>query len=183
MKLNKKGFMMAEVVVVSAIILIFMGTIYVSYNKMLSAYKTRLSYLDVVTLYRLGYYRDILIENKAMDNLISKASTDNVVDIYDSTNGMNSIFNLSPTEETDNKEDRVLLIKKDFLSQNCLDSKENINPTFKDYVSYMTSAVTIDSNYVMVMERCNPKTGTIKDDKKVYDECQYAYLEIYDGKE
>ena len=36
MKLNKKGFMMAEVIVVSAIILTFLAAIFVSYNKIYS---------------------------------------------------------------------------------------------------------------------------------------------------
>ena len=44
MKLNKKGFMMAEVVVVSSVILIILTTLYISYNKIISLYETRLDY-------------------------------------------------------------------------------------------------------------------------------------------
>jgi len=58
--MNNKGFMMAEVVVVSAIILVFMAGMYVSYNKLFTIYNQRVNYYDVTTLYKLGYYRDKL---------------------------------------------------------------------------------------------------------------------------
>ncbi len=59
-----------------------------------------------------------------------------------------------------------------------LDDKE-INPTFKDYIKYLSASTTFKSSYIMVMERC-----TSNDDKsKNIDDCKYAYLEIYDGKE
>ena len=37
-KMNNKGFMMAEVVVVSAVIIVTLVTLYVSYNKIFSLY-------------------------------------------------------------------------------------------------------------------------------------------------
>ena len=67
---DNKGFMMAEVVVVSSIVLIFLTTIFTSYNKLYAAYVNRINYYDVVTLYRLGYYRDILIENDKINDEI-----------------------------------------------------------------------------------------------------------------
>lgn len=57
-RLNNKGFMMAEVVVVSAVILIAMTTFYVSYNKIISLYDERINYYDVATLYELASIRD-----------------------------------------------------------------------------------------------------------------------------
>ena len=70
--MNNKGFMMAEVVVVSAIVMLTIVGLYQSYNKIYSAYNTRIDYYDSTTLYRLGYYRDILIEN---DKLIVEIGT------------------------------------------------------------------------------------------------------------
>ena len=37
---------MAELIVVSAIVLVVLGTFYVSYNKIYSAYQTRIDYHD-----------------------------------------------------------------------------------------------------------------------------------------
>ena len=48
----------------------------------------------------------------------------------------------------------------------------SINKTFKDYIDYLKTSATFDSNYIMIMERC-------------YDtnDCTYGYLEVYDGNE
>lgn len=59
--MNNKGFMMAEVVVVSSIILVTLTALYVSYNKIIAIYNQRVDYYDVTTLYELAYARDINI--------------------------------------------------------------------------------------------------------------------------
>ena len=56
--MNKKGFIMAEVVVVSTMILIALATFYVSYGKMIALYNTRLNYYDPGLLYELADYRN-----------------------------------------------------------------------------------------------------------------------------
>lgn len=56
--MNNKGFMMAEVVVVSAIIIVTLTGLYVSYNKIISIYNQRVDYYDVTTLYELANIRD-----------------------------------------------------------------------------------------------------------------------------
>lgn len=176
--MSKKGFMMAEVVVVSVIVLVVITGLYVSYNKIYATYNTRLNYYDVTTLYKLGYYRDILIENSVMNDAINKAKTDDVVSIY--ANG-NNYFQLPSTEITENITDMVYLVKVEnskTISENIL-SNQNINLTFQDYINFLSSSATFKSNYVMLMERCNKK----KDNTKNIDDCKYAYLEVYDGNE
>lgn len=56
--MNNKGFMMAEVVVVSAIVMVTLVAIYVSYNKIFTLYNQRIDYYDATTLYKLGEIRD-----------------------------------------------------------------------------------------------------------------------------
>ncbi|MCI6847349.1 MAG: hypothetical protein MR835_00630, partial [Erysipelotrichaceae bacterium] len=63
MKLNKKGFMMAEVIVVSSIVLITLTSLYMSYNKIYSTYKKRINYYDVSIIYDLDQIR----RNPAID--------------------------------------------------------------------------------------------------------------------
>jgi len=55
---NNKGFMMAEVVVVSSVVLVTLVSFYVSYNKIISLYNQRINYYDIATLYDLAYVRD-----------------------------------------------------------------------------------------------------------------------------
>ena len=56
--MNNKGFMMAEVVVVSSIVLVTLVSFYVSYNKIISLYNQRIDYYDITTLYSLANVRD-----------------------------------------------------------------------------------------------------------------------------
>ena len=65
--MNNKGFMMAEVVVVSAIVMIALAGLYMSYVKIYAIYNERINYYDVNTLYQLSFYRDVLTETKEMD--------------------------------------------------------------------------------------------------------------------
>ena len=51
MKLNRKGFMMAEVVVVSVIICTVLVTLYTALARINNAYDTRNRYYDIDTLF------------------------------------------------------------------------------------------------------------------------------------
>jgi len=89
--MNNKGFMMAEVVVVSSIILVALTGLYTSYNKIFSIYKQRVSYYDVATLYDLAYIRDSIdfsVTNPSISNAIYNSAGDRVyyVNKYDIVN-------------------------------------------------------------------------------------------------
>ena len=164
MKLNKKGFMMAEVVVVSSIILIFLAGLFTSYNQIYTVYKTRLNYYDTNVLFKLGYYRDILIENNKLNNILSDVNNNNIrnlnTDLGDKHEVNDNVF--------------MVAINVNKIDKTLFDDVVGINQTFKDdYVRYLSTAVNFNSNYVMIMERCNnDKTN-----------CKYGYIEIYDGYE
>lgn len=159
--MNNKGFMMAEVIVVSAIILVFLTGLYLSYNKLFSIYSTRINYYDSTTLYNLAYYRDMLIKNDKMNNTLNNAKG-GVVNIFD--NGRNSITKLS-----DNDNVFIIYNQKKAVDKNNFD---NLNMTFLDYIDYLSTAIQYKTNYIMLMERCID-----------VDDCKYAYLEVYDGYE
>ena len=54
-----------------------------------------------------------------------------------------------------------------------------INQTFKNYIEFLLDGETINSNYMMLMEKC-----FLNDDETInVDRCSYAYIEIYDGNE
>ncbi len=162
--------MMAEVVVVSSIVMVIMGTMFISYNKLLSAYKTRLTYYDTNTLMDLGYYRDILIENDKLNDIISND--------FPTPINLNTSDYLGTVKANANYADRVYMVKnnRNNITSNALDSHGSaISNTFKDYIKYLSSSTPMDSLCVMVMERCK-----IIDDKVDNNDCTYAYLKIYD---
>lgn len=168
--MNRKGFMMAELVVVSAIILVTLVGLYSSYNKIYSTYKTRINYYDITTLYRLGYYRDILKENEILDDIINNSKS-GIVEVYNSKTLTGNIFTLPSIEQPNDVNDVVYFIynKKNQINKNSFSGK-NLHVTFLEYIDYFNNSVDYTKfNYVMIMERC-----AIGDE----NDCNYAYLEI-----
>lgn len=129
MKLNKKGFMMAEVIVVSSIVLITLTSLYISYNKIYSTYKKRINYYDVSIIYDLDQIR----RNEVID-----APTDNTK--YKKYSKSNTTVYIIPLK--DNK------IADTNLSQE--------NTTFNEYLKYLKNSITVNNcNYILVMEKCD----------------------------
>lgn len=154
--MNKKGFMMAELIVVSAIVLIFLSGLFISYNKIYTGYTRRLSYYDAGALYRLNFYRDYY--NSELPSLETQAKTGPIK--------MTEI-------QSDKYNENVFLIynAKSNLSDTVLDDK-SVNKTYKEYINNLSTAIDLtETSYVMVIERCQ---------KDNVDYCKYAYLEVYD---
>ena len=131
MKLNKKGFMMAEVIVVSSIVLITLTSLYISYNKIYSTYKKRINYYDVSIIYDL---------DKIRRNVVIDAPTNNTKIENDVISESNTTVYAIPL--TDNK------ITDTNLSQE--------NTTFNEYLEYLKNSITVNNcNYILVMEKCD----------------------------
>ena len=176
--MNNKGFMMAEVVVVSAIVLTLLGSIYASYNKLYALYSTRIDYYDAVTLYKLAYYRDCLIEEAKMNTALTKAKS--------------APLDISKHAITVDETDRVFLVynHKEALTEAAVKQikDKNISATFEDYINYLHTSDELfknnESNYAMIMERCNYYPGKeYKTENLNRNDCKYAYLEVFDGQE
>lgn len=131
MKLNKKGFMMAEVIVVSSIVLITLTSLYISYNKIYSTYKKRINYYDVSIIYDL---------DKIRRNVVIDAPTNNTKIENDVISEPNTTVYAIPL--TGNK------ITDTNLSQE--------NTTFNEYLEYLKNSITVNNcNYILVMEKCD----------------------------
>lgn len=154
--MNRKGFMMAEVIVVSAIILMAMATYYVSYNKMISLYNQRLNYYDVASLYKLAKYRD---KNFPIPLVKDTMLGDN-----------NPYYSLSLAGGTDF--DKLYFIKGNKLNKFIDFKRGSENKTFIAYLEYLQRSLNFsDDNsykYIYVSEDCD------NDNKN----CKYAYLEV-----
>ena len=129
MKLNKKGFMMAEVIVVSSIVLITLTSLYISYNKIYSTYKKRINYYDVSIIYDLDQIR----RNEEID-----VPTNNTK-IGSESNTTVYAIPLTGNKITDTNTN---------LSQE--------NTTFNEYLKYLKNSITVNNcNYILVMEKCD----------------------------
>lgn len=156
--MNNKGFMMAEVIVVSAVILVTLVSLYTSYNKIFSLYNNRVNYYDINTLYELSLIRDNSLYGAAVNN------TSSLFTGYD--------FN----DEVSGVERTLFYIDKMNISTV---NTDGINSTFKDYIDYLSSSVDYNKkiiasdgteyewNEMLIYEKCTSS-----------DECTYAYLEV-----
>ena len=133
MKLNKKGFMMAEVIVVSSIVLITLTSLYISYNKIYSTYKKRINYYDVSIIYDLDQIR----RNTAIDEPTNNTKIEN--DVISEPNTTVYAIPLTGNKITDTNTN---------LSQE--------NTTFNEYLKYLKNSITVNNcNYILVMEKCD----------------------------
>ena len=168
MKLNNKGFMMAEVVVVSTIICTVLVTLYISITRITNLYELRNKYHDINALYFTndintsfianGYINGLTLANTTVEiNLLSSSfNLDNIVKFYD----MDSIrMYYSPYTK-----DHVLEVK-DIAS----------TKTLSEYIDYLDSTYTYNEkdyygnkySYVLITEMCKTK-----------DECSYYGLRV-----
>lgn len=164
---------MAEVIVVSAIVLTLLSSIYASYNKLYGVYSSRINYYDAVSIYELAYYRDTLIESNKMVDMLNSVWNNGAIGITINDESQNKV-NESFTEKT-------ILVYINGKASNVGKAKtiSGVSPMFSDYIDYLSESDSISNfelqpNYLMIMERCNVNNR---------DDCKYGYLEIYDGSE
>lgn len=185
-KLNKKGFMMAEVIVVSAVIMTTLVALYTSYNKIFSIYNQRVKYYDITTLNELAFIRD-------NDCIVNYDITDQCIkDIEGITDTNEKKYNRILLSLTEDEMNYISDDDTNYVKEN-LDKLE-INKTYKEYINYLSSSVNISEindhynkeyenlydgewkkgewtiSSLIIMERC-----------KINDKnaCTYAYIEKF----
>jgi len=181
MKLNKKGFMLAEVVVVSVVLISTIVGTYAGFNKAYSGYKERSNYDNIDALYAAKDIKDYLIENYKINNLIN--TTDQIKDIT-------SCQTFACTEEekkmyenikTLNDISKIYFSKYDISNINI----KNASNQLSNYINYLKKESSIsDEGYRIIIETNNKKFATLSLNirKENYDEIEnlLAVKEIKD---
>lgn len=158
MKLDRKGFMLAEVVVVSVVIATVLVTLFTGLNRVSSAYSLRNRYYDLDSAYVAMEINDLLIRNNILSTLKTEntskelSSDSNISSLHDfySKTGSNIISYFTPYD-------------KDKLAN--LTGKQ----TFNDYLSYLGESLDFDDDYdyLVIVERCESA-----------DDCYYYALKL-----
>lgn len=157
MKLNNKGFMMAEVIIVSAVAIIIMVSMYESSSKMIKLYEVRDNYYNVDTIYATGYVYNYLIDNyKINDYLIELESNSSLASIDlaqkddDYINDIILKFDLN----------KVLLVKNSLIDN--VSSDSSLKKTMRTYLDgYVSNNIINNNGYSIVIER--KKNGSSSD--------------------
>lgn len=134
-KLGRKGFMLAEVVVVSAVISTVLVTMYIAINRVSSAYETRNSYYDIDALFFAEEINDLIKDKEPPKDF--KLSLGDLFTAYQSLGYKANGYYITPS-----------------TLNNTIEGKQ----TLKDFMSYLKTKLSNDNNYtyIIVSELCTP---------------------------
>ena len=144
--------MLAEVVVVSAVISTVLVTMYIAINRVSSAYETRNSYYDIDALFFAEEINDLIKDKELQADSNPKLSLGDLFTAYQSLGY---------------KEANGYYITPSTLN-NTIEGKQ----TLKDFMSYLKTKLSNDNNYkyIIVSELCTPD-----------DDCRYYALKVKVG--
>ena len=148
--------MLAEVVVVSAVISTVLVTMYIAINRVSSAYETRNSYYDIDALFFAEEIND-LIKDKELQTDSNPNSNPKLL--------LGDLF--TAYQSLGYKEANGYYITPSTLN-NTIEGKQ----TLKDFMSYLKTKLSNDNNYtyIIVSELCTPD-----------DDCRYYALKVKVG--
>lgn len=128
--------MLAEVVVVSAVISTVLVTMYIAINRVSSAYETRNSYYDIDALFFAEEIND-LIKDKPPTDSNPKLSLGGLYTAYQSLGYKANGYYITPS-----------------TLNNTIEGKQ----TLKDFMSYLKSKLSDENNYkyIIISELCTP---------------------------
>lgn len=127
--------MLAEVVVVSAVISTVLVTMYIAINRVSSAYETRNSYYDIDALFFAEEINDLIKDKEPPKDF--KLLLGDLFTAYQSLGYKANGYYITPS-----------------TLNNTIEGKQ----TLKDFISYLKSKLSNDNNYkyIIVSELCTP---------------------------
>ena len=149
MKINKKGFMLAEVVIVASVITTVLVFLFISINRMSNAYDTRNRYYDIDAMQAAMEINDILAEELPADEDIA-----DYIDLIDN-NGYQQIEAFAEFYSTNVYSlNGVYYVKSNIVSLEQLNiSLSNEKIYLKEYISYLKDNISFDDyEYLIIVE-------------------------------
>lgn len=143
--------MLAEVVVVSAVISTVLVTMYIAINRVSSAYETRNSYYDIDALFFAEEINDLIKDKKLQTDSNPKLLLGDLSTAYQNLGYKANGYYITPS-----------------TLNNTIEGKQ----TPKDFMSYLKTKLSNDNNYtyIIVSELCTPD-----------DDCRYYALKVKAG--
>lgn len=143
--------MLAEVVVVSAVISTVLVTMYIAINRVSSAYETRNSYYDIDALFFAEEINNLIKDKELQTDSNFKLSLGDLYTAYQSLGYKANGYYITPS-----------------TLNNTIEGKQ----TLKDFMSYLKTKLSNDNNYkyIIVSELCTPD-----------DDCRYYALKVKVG--
>ena len=143
MKLNRKGFMLAEVVVSASVVAVVLVTMYIGINRMTAAYDKRNRYYDLDAQQVAMEVNDALVRNNGSDVTFDNSGillSEQISSNYSETKELFDLY------KNNLKYNNNVYIVKDKNGFNKL-KDSGINQSFKDYIDYFVSKTSFDEEY------------------------------------
>lgn len=164
MRINRKGFMLAEVIIVSVIICVVLVSLFTGINRVTKAYDLRNRYYDVNALYMAEKANLYLIEDKSINTLISddtpikveNSNLNEVISFYNSGNTGSAVnIYFTPYKE-------IYFTPYNQANLESLKDK-GTNQTYKDFIDYLSGHLEFPKEldeqpkytYMLISEICN----------------------------
>ena len=147
---NNKGFMLAEVVVTSTIVLTALIGLYVTFNKLYNNYNIRMTYYDIDGIYAIKNMTNILLDTGELNDIIkdfttssNKSIIENSTCHYGNKEGSNKCSALQSEYYIQN----IYITTYDKQAINNLQTKV-LRQTFIDYLDYISKYYDLNETYI-----------------------------------
>ena len=165
MRINRKGFMLAEVVVVSVIVCVCLVSLATGIARVSKAYDTRNRYYDVNALYMAEKANLFLIDAGEINTLLDKNTSGKIVN-----EELNNVIKFYKT--SDDSEVNIYFTKYDKGKIENMKNIGNTKQTYKDFIDYLGGHLDFENedkyyNYMLISEICNDS-----------DDCYYYGLKV-----
>ena len=163
MKKNNQGFMLAELIITSTVIVTALVGLYASYNKVYSLYQTKNNYYNIDGVYATKEMINGLLKTEGnnednLNSVLNKLQENNYIFIIQTSNQetkCNITNNICSTIKNLYEINNMILVEYD---ENVLQELKNqtINKTFKEYIDYIIGYYGIKDNedysYIVLTE-------------------------------
>ncbi len=167
MKKNNLGFMLAELVIVSGVVIVAIFSLYAGFSTVFVQYKEQSKYYSADAMYMARNMMTFFIDENKMNGMIFKLKSTNYLDISNCADL--NIYNNDKEKNICNDLKNVYNVNKMFFIKKSgvfnLQSL-NINQTFKDYLKFFnnneSSIIDNKEHYYILVETNNLYYGSIK---------------------
>ncbi|MGM9875942.1 MAG: hypothetical protein ACI310_01795 [Bacilli bacterium] len=171
MKLNKKGFMLAEVVVSASVIAVILVTLYIGLNRMTSAYETRNRYYDIDAQQVAMEVNDALIRSGCLDSVKSSANTSSDY-IYNMSDEFADDYQGFPEQLKENFGYNDIKVFFSLYDDDNLGELKGVytSVSFGNYIDYLLNKIDFNESYSYFI--------VVELQKKDVNDCYYYTLKV-----
>lgn len=149
---NNKGFMLAEVVIVSAILITTLTSLYVGFARVYKAYEERSGFFDVDSIYALKNIEDVLIDEDLFNLVINDVESNGYVTYVKNNLSNDNYINTYLKTIMENYN-----IEFFYITNYSIDNLSNIisaddeNIVFNDFLNYLIKNLDFSENYNYIL--------------------------------